>query len=143
MRPKPRSLACLGFPVIRGESQARQFEGGKLGSSYYGSLPASDQIILTRCSKTTALFAAAIVASVEAIGVSGPELGLLNPLGIVCSYTCRTVPVGNVQLGCVRTTPLYTAQKTLVFEHHSSTPEPDSFAKTRIAPRAYPMRCSQ
>jgi hypothetical protein len=40
------------------------------GSMYYGTLPASDQIILTCRSEAAALFGAVVAASVEAIRVA-------------------------------------------------------------------------
>ncbi|MFZ5864357.1 MAG: hypothetical protein ACOYXY_00600 [Thermodesulfobacteriota bacterium] len=97
-----------------------------LGSSYDGFLPASDHIIQTRGSEATALFPAVIMASVEAIRKSGPELGLMNPPCIPVAYTRGAVSVGNIGGRSQRIAPLYSTQKTLEFHHDTPTPEPNA-----------------
>ncbi len=91
-------------------------------------------MILTGRSEAAAVFAAVIIAPIEAVRVSLPELGLMNPLSIALSYARGAVPVRNIRLGCPRVTPLYSAQKTLEFHHSSSTPEPNDIPETRMLP---------
>lgn len=110
--------------------------------SYYGLLPSPDQGILARRPVAAALFGAVIVASIEAIGVSGLNLGLVNPMCIAFLYARGAVAVGNLGLVCLRIAPLYSAEKTLVLEHHSSTPEDSPVARTGLTLRANPARHS-
>lgn len=83
-----------------------------------------------------------IVASVKAVGVSCPELGLMNSLCIPSSYTCGTISVGNIGISCLRVTPLYSAQKTLEFQHDSSTPNLNAIPQKRILYRGLSITSS-
>ena len=58
-------------------------------------------------------------------------------------YTRGAVSVRDLGFACLGIAPLYSAEKTLVFQHHSSTPEGATIAETGLAHRANPVRNSQ